>query len=543
MGAFLQVEMPPDNKPGTTMQQICNTALLMKANGMFWNVLSDGSNGDWAQQVRPVINNPANKLNPNAPLSYTSGTPNFDYFVGPNGNDGGAGTLGSPWSITAFNSQQAKYAGKRIGIIGDVGGVQTPIQQGNGGTLYSLMQTINQPNGTGAAININGGTAAAPTYVASCTSAGVYQAQWAIIDCANPSGGAAPVGANGVLLGQPTYNTTVVPNLGYVTLDGLVIRNANYAAVQFGAIQTQVINGIIIKNCQIDSCVCTTSAENPGGIFFGNCATPQVLNTKIFNCTTSGGSNFPLGMGGITSYKTTGLIGTNLTIYGCGYSIQMKDTNQWGTFSYCYFDCGTFGSGVNASQASNPYALMGIIPGSGQALTLHHCIILGLGIRCYGEDGTLVTGSIVGYNNTLYTPPQYANQCTALWVTQTGNGPHQWYNNVVYYPTYSGYAGAPYQFGAISFNTNGGLTGTNISNNYYGTGATFGVASLHAGNLAAMQALGYEVNSISGGSPFGVTPVALTPSSFTVIGVAATAGKNGGPCGAMDGTGTPGTNF
>jgi hypothetical protein len=60
--------------------------------------------------------------------AYTiSGTIAFDYYISPTGDDTlGNGSLGNPWSITALNalgssSQASHYAGKKVGIIGDIG--------------------------------------------------------------------------------------------------------------------------------------------------------------------------------------------------------------------------------------------------------------------------------------------------------------------------------------------------------------------------------------------------------------------------------------
>src|SRR5271166_3668406 len=68
--------------------------------------------------------------------------PTFNYYIAPNGDDNNAGTLASPWSITALNTKMSTYSGKSIGIIGDIAGAQTPIQYGTVGgtrtTLYSM---------------------------------------------------------------------------------------------------------------------------------------------------------------------------------------------------------------------------------------------------------------------------------------------------------------------------------------------------------------------------------------------------------------------
>ena len=462
----------------------------------------------------------------------------FNYYISPTGDDNNPGTLTSPWSITALNSKQAAYSGKNVGIIGDVGGVQTPIQYGTVGgaktTLYSVMQSMT----TGAALKINGGTASAPTYIGSCNSNGTDQPQWAILDCANPSNGAAPVSSNAVLMGQPFYQTTPVPNPGYCTLDGLVVRNANYSAVQFGDIQTTVLNGVVIQNCQISDCICGTSAENPGGIFLGTTSGARVLNCLIYNCTCSGGDYSPWGMGGITTYKAAGLIVTNCTIYGCGYSIQNKDGNQYGTYSYNYLDTGTFGSATGLEVA---VCIKSPIPGAGQTLICHHNIMIGSGYTGLGADHDTITGAATFYNNTIYTPSGITAQAFAAWFnSQSSAGPFNWYNNIVQYTTYGQSNGGA--TGCLSFTPPYGISPNSVNNNYYGKGMLFGTSSANL-SLSAWQALGYDTNSISGGSPFSGTPAALNANSFQITGPATTAGRNGAACGALDGTGPVGCNL
>jgi hypothetical protein len=471
--------------------------------------------------------------------AFSQAVSTFDYYISPNGDDSNPGTLASPWSITALNSKMSTYSGKRVGIIGDVGGTQTAIHYGTVGgvktKLYSLMNGMGSQN---AVLKVNGGNSSSPTYLGSCTSSGVYKVGWAIIDGADPSSGIAPVSAQAITMGQPFYATTPVPNPGHTTIDGLVVRNFNYAGLIFGDVQTTTLSGVIIRNCQIYNGVCTTSAENPGGIFLGNTSGAQVLNCLIYNCTTSGGSFHPWGMGGITTYKASGLVVTNCTIYGCGYAIQNKDANQYGTYSYNYLDNGSFGSATNAEQA---WALKGPIPGAGQTLTVHHNIIVGGGYEGYGEDGLLVSGGATFYNNTFYTPPAVTSGAYCAWFDSISvPGSFSWYNNLVSYSAYGKNNGG--QTGCLSFTPTTGISASSVNYNFYGTGMSFGslVGNL---SLSAWQALGYDKNSVSGGSPFSSTPAALNINSFQITGPATTAGRSGKACGALDGSGTVGCNF
>lgn len=459
----------------------------------------------------------------------------FDYYIAPNGDDNNAGTLESPWSITALNSKQSTYAGKTIGIIGDVSGTQTPIQYGTVGgvqtTLYSLMQAST----SGVVLQVNGGTASSQTWLASCTSTGIYQRQWAIIDASQPGTGDLPTGATSIIMGQAFYDTTPPPNVGYVTLDGLIVRNGVFACVQFGDIQDTQLQGIIVQNCEIYNCVCSTSAENPGGLFLGNTSGAQVLNCLLHDCLNSGGDYVP-GTGGITTYTAVGLIVTNCTFYRNGYAIQNKDGYQYGTYSYNYMDVGQLGSYTGEADAC---AIKSTIPNTGQTLTVHHNIIVGGGYYGYGADGDTIKGGTVFHHNTHYTPSSVSAGASADWFyAASGATAPQWYDNLVYFEAYQTNQGNPY--GCLSFVT---VSPSECDYNYYGTGMNWGNLTTNYTTLSSWQGQGFDTHSAQGGSPFASTPTFRTPSSFAVTGTAATLSSTGGPVGALDGTGTVGSSL
>lgn len=475
---------------------------------------------------------------------YTIGALSFDRFISPNGDDNNDGlTPATAWSIGALTSKQANYRGLRIGMIGDVGGVQTSIQQDSAGgivtSIYSRLMTING-NNQSAAYMINGGAGVgAETQLISCTSAGVAQRGWCVIDGSQPGTGTLPIGAFAIIMGQPVFGVQQPLHYGFTILDGLVVKNGNYAAVNFGDIGASVINGVIVKNCEIGPCVNATTDENPGGLFLGNCTGAQVLNCKIHDCTNTSGDVW--GMGGITTYKNHGLIVTNCTIYKCGYSIQNKDTNQDGTYSYNYLDNGNFGSAANVAGGQSPSAIMACIPGTGATLTAHHNIIIGNGYRGFGEEGLKVSGAADFHNNTFYsptTPPQ--GSVAAYWDTLAGAGPFKWHNNIVLYQTYATNQGT--WTGTVCWVPPNGLVTTDVTHNYYGTGMNFGNASGPL-SYATWQGLGFDASSAIGATPFITTPSALNINSFAITGIALTTGIGGTPCGALDGSGPVGCNF
>lgn len=251
----------------------------------------------------------------------------FDFIISPNGDDNNPGTLASPWSLTALNNNQAAYSGKKVGLTpgtyqkGFKGGVPST-------SIYAFLQTgVN-----GSFAYINGSTnPASPTYIASCDASGNYSPRTAVIDGSNPSGGGLPSADQTYMIGNQYYGaSTPPPNGSNIVVDGLIIQNGTFAAIGFGDVQvTPVLTGIVIQNCQIGPCTCSVSNNNPGGIFLGRTTGAQLLNNYILNCITNGGPFHPWGMGGVTTYTALGLIMTNNTITGCGYSVQNKDTHKW----------------------------------------------------------------------------------------------------------------------------------------------------------------------------------------------------------------------
>ena len=335
MGAFLQVEMPPDNKPGTTMQQICNTALLMKANGMFWNVLSGGGLGDWATQVRPVITNPANKLNPNAPKNY-SPAPTFDYYISPNGSDGNPGTLASQWALTAINSKQSIYAGKRVGIIGDQG-------------TYACLSILGGGSYTGdfstPAFFIAGGTSSAQTYIASCNSLGVYTARLAVLD--------GQANASNNPNGQPLLGN-VGSGCQYITIDGLEIKNGynrlvslGYQTAAFGGYTGPLSFGIIIQNCYVHTITNAIAAANSTAITIYSSNGAIAQNNKITDMSDSEGRadaiEFWTSQNSIAQYNTVIATGPGMYAGIC----NKNASNYNNTIRFNYIDLTLAGTGVN----------------------------------------------------------------------------------------------------------------------------------------------------------------------------------------------------
>jgi len=462
----------------------------------------------------------------------------FDYFISAKGDDNNAGSLASPWSITALNSKQSTYSGKRIGIIGDISGTQTPIQYGTIGGVQTTLYAMYQAAGNPPVLRINGGTSSASTYIASCNSAGIYTPRWAIIDFSNPSSGAKPT-VEAIAMGQSFYQSSV-PNPGYTTVDALTIRNFTFAALGFSNLSGfGYMPGLTIKNCEIYNGGNVVSNDNPGAITLAGASNPVITNNRIHDLQTiPGGADPKWGLSAMRTYASTGIVFTNNTCYNCS-SVLTKDNHQWfANCSYNYLDHGVFGSAGPGGDLSAG-SIVGHSPGAGQTSIIHHNIMLG-GLGMHPQDGDSVAGTVQFYNNTIYGSPSYAGGFDAVTADNSVSGAAlHFYRNIVY--AMNGYDSAP---ASIFVQSNCAVANATFNNNVYGSNSNgVNLSRTYSGtSLAAWRsATGCDQNSVLVSSwPFTGTPTAQVPSSFAVGSSAVIGGVT---CGALDGSGLVGCNF
>ena len=488
---------------------------------------------------------------------YAATSSTFDYYISPTGDDNNPGTLGSPWSITALNSKKTVYGGKRIGLLpgtyqyGTVGGVKT--------TLYSMYQALPQtPNNMAPMLAAQGGSSSAPTYIASSDASGNYSPRTAIIDCSDPSAGSLPT-ASGSVLGQSVYMESNVSAWGNVTIDGLVIRNFTFAAIIFyGNATYALMQGLNIENCELYNGQNVVSNNNPGAIWIDFGQGVNVQNCLIHDVISNApGTPFEMQACGYIQFHSFGTTITKCTFYNC-CAISNKDGWQSMDVSYCYCGWGSFG----APYSHEPqYTNLGgtihnYLCGTGVTVHFHHNILLGA-ILALGESGQENEGTVLIYNNTFYQPAGIPSNSGLAAFTDFssapqsgGGGNFQFYNNLVYSAA-DKYDSGNYNPGA--FTKMGASTGgtwstlTNCDYNAYGSGMTFGeawAAGKSAWPLSQWQNYGYDTHSTTlTASPFTGTPAEANYSSFTISGPAATAGRGGVACGAVDGTGPVGCDF
>jgi hypothetical protein len=615
-----------------------------------WSLLSQTGSNSWSVSSAGVVaGTPANietdVLNiqvadalsvvssANFNLQVVSGSSTFDFFMSQTGDDNNAGTLGSPWSVTAFNSKSATYSGKKIGIIGDAGvtlsgvtltgtagqfscnaatlsvgqyvmisgtfggtgsiagyatgtiyaisvtngsttftltplggdfvvaapalvttagtptgltyALNNPITQGTVGGVHTTLLSLINGSANQPALNVNGGTSAASTYVGSCNSSGVYTPRWAILDFspAGPSG----VTSGNYAMGQNSESATQVPKPGFLTYDGLTVRNFSFAAIVFRNDGGSAITNCVIENCDVYNGGNIDSLSNPGALHLSNTLGTVINNCKVHGLKTiAGGADPAWGNSAVMTYGITGahmnLTITNCTFYNCP-SVLTKDANQDVNMSYCYLDSGIFGSGAFGDLNAGIPA--GLCPASGVTSSIHHNIML-RGVGAHAQDSNTTQGIIQLYNNTIYGASSGGPGLAAIYMgAQAASGASvQFYQNIVY--STNGYdAGTSSASISVDLNQGWSIANATFNNNVYGFGMTFGVQNdVTLGSFAAWKtASSCDANSVvlgNGVSPFSGTPSSANVASFTTNSNAVIGSIT---CGALDGSGSVGCNF
>jgi hypothetical protein len=181
-------------------------------------------------------------------------TSSFDFYISPTGSDSSPGTVTQPWAITSLMSsaQNAnnvgnwnKTSGKRVGLLA--------------GT-YNVSSYM-KPNSWQGALQINGGTSGAQTYIGSSDSSGHYSrgaATLTALSAGGVNGGVAGLTYNGPIMANTGSSTS-----GYFTIDGLVFSGFSYKCVRFGGGSSgngpSNVPGVIFQNNEIHG-----GSPNPG---------------------------------------------------------------------------------------------------------------------------------------------------------------------------------------------------------------------------------------------------------------------------------------
>jgi hypothetical protein len=391
--------------------------------------------------------------------------PTFDYYISTTGADSNPGTLASPWAITSLqdtNSNNAKIAGKRVGMLA-------------GTYATSSLQSGSVPNEySHPVLNLPQGKSGSPTVLQSVSGPGTVILDNSTSSTQNP------------LVGQdPTL-------AGYWTLDGLTIKGNNTTAQAF------LVSGRYGTYSDTNS-----SAAAAFGITVQNC--------EIYNLNITGpvGSNY----GGMIMQGTNGTIIQNNYIhdiqkpadephshcyeeYGCinskiqyntfanspGGGIDLKAGVSGADVAYDYFySCATSPATDGIGAVTGADGAEGNPNTPGTANVVHHNVFDSCGAAHAGDVNSTAAQNLYYYNNTIYDTRPGSNVVVDL--RETSVAKSQFYNNILVTTANTG--GSSYGTLALS-----GGNFSNVSNNCYflhsstggwGQGTTYN-------SLAAFQA-------------------------------------------------------
>src|SRR5579863_3596614 len=254
----------------------------------------------------------------------------FDFYISPTGSDNNSGALTSPWAITAINTRQSIYAGKRVGIIA--------------GT-YDVSSLMNAKYHT-PALNINGGpNSSTRTYIASCDTAGNYSPRTATLDAKGASGVYGGGSANlSSIIGQGD-EVNVGPYWGNWTVDGLRLTGFSLWAAHIGNYDG---SGGSVPNATFQNCEFFGGNAQNSTVASGVNLAPLVIYTSsnclVDNCYFHDNAGWSDSIHFAAIYAW-GLLhdGANLTVSRSTFvntgTIYGKEGNVYGTtIKQCYFD-------------------------------------------------------------------------------------------------------------------------------------------------------------------------------------------------------------
>lgn len=229
------------------------------------------------------------------------GGADFDFYIGPSGSDGNAGTLGSPWAITAL-ATKSQIAGTRVGLL-------------DGTYVLSDTSGKNPGDNDGIQYILYGGTEGDPTIIEA-----VNHLQ-AVITTNN--GGNYPQGSGS---GQGSWPALQIrAGVDYVTIRGIHFHQFSFAPISVRG------SHVLIEDCEINDVDHSRDAfydapDNCGGIMSGSDGTDLIIrNCKIHDIYKSG-TTADTNQGCIGPlYNYGDLLVENCTLYNSGIGIGPKD--------------------------------------------------------------------------------------------------------------------------------------------------------------------------------------------------------------------------
>jgi hypothetical protein len=379
-------------------------------------------------------------------------TTSFDYYISPTGSDSNPGTQSSPWAITSLqdtNSNNAKIAGKRVGLLS---GTYQVAHMTSGSAATDYQRPV---------LHMPAGTAGNPTIVQSVTRGG------AIFTFGGSTGVNAVFGQN------PGGN-------GYCTLDGVVINGGGYNGSLVLFYGTS-IPGVTVQNCEIYGITGTIFGDNYAGVFTQGTVGAVIQNNYFHDIQKP---NQPDHAHAYEEYYCTSNQFLYNTIVNCITGVDAKNHDVGSTIAYNYF----YNCPVAAIQGCD-----GAGGDSGPAYSIHHNIIDSCGYQRLCDINSSIQHAIIWYNNTCYDTR--AGSFTTLDLRTGASNLVTCYNNINVATANSGGA----YTGMIANSTNGWTTFDYNCYYFANYGSGWGLdGSTTYSSLAAWQAAkGADTHSIA----------------------------------------------
>lgn len=498
------------------------------------------------------------------------GGASFDFYIATTGSDSNPGTLSQPWAVTAINTKQAAYAGKRLGLLPG-----TYVVSGLMGTNESVA----------ALTMVGGSSSSAQTYIGSSDAAGNYSRGTATLDAMGSTGfyGGSNANASAIMAARSGCN--------YWTVDGLRFTGFSMWAFHVGdspgggnaivgwtiqfceftggncsfATQASPANGV---NCGIIISYCSQNGTVTQNWFHDNVGNSR--DTQHWSCVyqwslASSDKSF-------NSQYTFNTIVKSGNLHGKEGG-PPNDPNQFNTtIAYNYIDMtGTLATSEFCGSAIEGFMSTGVDAGAISTQWHHNVILANSMALSFDNDNTahcFVNYPLNVYNNTII----FVGNSVSGWVnggyaSSTGGdspgAPHlvSYYNNLYYNqggiatPQYGYFLTNTDAFDICDYNIYGTFSGGQVKFNTVPAGANTDTSLTSYSTLSAWATAigGLEAHSTTNSfatSPF--TNAGTYSDQFHVQSgsPAYQTGRVGGlssgavtNVGAWDGTGRPGASW
>lgn len=433
----------------------------------------------------------------------------FDYYISPNGNDSNPGTLAQPWSITAINTQQAKYAGKRVGLLDGTYNVFP---------LYSRAAN----DGYTPLLQIAGGKAGSPTVIQA------VNARKAVIQANNGT----TYGSNSPVLG--TVGASVN---GHVTIDGIKLTGHSSKGIYLGdygvaATTSTRFPGFTVQNCEF-------TGQNATALAYGNNlssleiagAVGALIQNNYFHDNIGYRLNSADHFSGWLCWFTSGSLWQYNTLISTGGMYGKEHGNFANEIRYNYVDSSTFSGGSGDNGGIADYCDDSLTH-HGVSQSWHHNVIKSID----GVDGRSTSSGYFNdvlsiFNNTLII--SNSGQSDGFIGKSSPNYPPNIYNNIVYSSATGDHALACWNLnagGRIDYNLYYSTASSYIWNAFADHNAT---TRANVGSFSAWKsAIGGDAHSLSGANPlFVATGTGANYYALQAGSPAKNAGKSDGTSG------------